>query len=79
MIREKTWTVSLFLTEGDGVTRAEAVLHSGANRELRGSGVLGATLTTTSSPRSVTRSPPPGHWLTWHAGCVARRRPTSRT
>jgi len=38
MIREKTWTVSLFLTEGDGVTRAEAVLHSGANRELRGVG-----------------------------------------
>jgi len=38
MIREKTWTVTVFLTEGDGLTRAEAVLHSGADRELRGVG-----------------------------------------
>jgi len=38
VILEKTWKVSIFLTEGDGVTRAEAVLHSGADRELRGVG-----------------------------------------
>jgi hypothetical protein len=38
MIRERTWKVSVFLTEGDGLTRAEAVLHAGAHRELRGLG-----------------------------------------
>jgi len=38
MIGEKTWTVGIFLTEGDRVTRAEAVLHSGSDRELRGVG-----------------------------------------
>jgi hypothetical protein len=38
MIREKTWTVNVFLTEGDDVTRAEAVLRAGADRELRGVG-----------------------------------------
>jgi hypothetical protein len=39
MIRESTWTVDVFLTEGDGVTWAEAVLRSGADRELRGTGM----------------------------------------
>ncbi|OHV32326.1 MULTISPECIES: DUF1876 domain-containing protein [Pseudofrankia] len=38
MIQEKTWAVSIFLTEGDGLTQAEAVLYSGADRELRGIG-----------------------------------------
>ncbi|WP_238429917.1 DUF1918 domain-containing protein [Frankia nepalensis] len=34
MIREKTWTVDVFLTEGDGLTRAEAVPRSGTDRDL---------------------------------------------
>jgi hypothetical protein len=38
MIREKTWKVDLYLTEGEGLTRAEAVLHSGVTRELVGVG-----------------------------------------
>jgi hypothetical protein len=38
MIREKSWTVDLFVTEGDGLTLAEAVLYSGTDRELRGAG-----------------------------------------
>ncbi|MDT3446689.1 MULTISPECIES: DUF1876 domain-containing protein [unclassified Pseudofrankia] len=38
MIIEKTWTVDVFLTEGEGLTRAEAVLHCGTDRELRGAG-----------------------------------------
>jgi hypothetical protein len=38
MIRSKTWTVELFLSEEDGHTRAEAVLRSGADRELRAVG-----------------------------------------
>jgi hypothetical protein len=38
MIRTTTWTVDVFLTEEDGRTRADAVLRSGAGRELRGVG-----------------------------------------
>jgi hypothetical protein len=38
MIKSKTWTVDVLLTEDDGRTRADAVLHSGADRELRGVG-----------------------------------------
>jgi hypothetical protein len=35
MIQNKVWKVDVFLTEDDGVTRAEAVLHAG---EVRGHG-----------------------------------------
>lgn len=38
MTLERTWTVSVFLTEADGVTRAEALLRFGTDRELRGVG-----------------------------------------
>jgi hypothetical protein len=38
MIREKAWTVEVFVTEGDGLTLAEAVLRSRGDRELRGRG-----------------------------------------
>lgn len=79
MIREKTWTVSLFLTEGDGVTRAEAVLHSGADHELRGVGRAQRDPDDYEIPRSATRWPRLGPWRIWRAGCGARQRPTSRT
>jgi hypothetical protein len=38
MTQRRAWTVELFLTEDEGRTRADAVLHSGADRELRGVG-----------------------------------------
>lgn len=39
MIHTKDWTVQVQLTESDSQTHAQAVLHSGADRELHGSGV----------------------------------------
>lgn len=39
MIRAKTWTADVLLTEDDGKTRAEAILRLGADRELRGIGL----------------------------------------
>jgi hypothetical protein len=38
VIKEWVWKVEVFLTEGDGLTRAEAVLHAGPHRDLRGIG-----------------------------------------
>jgi hypothetical protein len=38
MIHTKSWTIDVLLTEVDGQTRAQAVLHSGAVPELRGLG-----------------------------------------
>jgi hypothetical protein len=38
MTRSKMWTVEVFLTEDDGRTRADAVLHPRAGLELRGVG-----------------------------------------
>ena len=38
MISSRTWTVQIHLTEDEGRTRADAVLHSGAEDELRGVG-----------------------------------------
>lgn len=37
MIETKTWTIEVVLTEDDGRTRADAVLHT-AEGELRGQG-----------------------------------------
>ena len=39
MLSTKTWPVSIFLTEADGHTHAEAVLDSGAATALRGKGI----------------------------------------
>ncbi len=38
MLSTKTWPVSIYLTEAEGHTHAEAVLDSGAAEALRGRG-----------------------------------------
>lgn len=38
MLTTRTWPVSVFLTESEGHTHAEAVLNSGAEVPLRGTG-----------------------------------------
>ena len=38
MISTRTWTVQVILTEDEGRTRADAILHAGGEEKLRGAG-----------------------------------------
>ena len=66
----QTWTVELQLSERDGITHAEARLHTGLTEPLTAVGDARLSPTTPSTwPRSATSWRPPAPSPTWVRRC----------